>query len=305
MRRLCAGGACPIRVRSAYCPNPTCQSSAYCWPVATVPPNSSPRGNPIADAASAKTRWLLPAGEGRPTTALTTASSDPSPFGPHPCAPGTANASSPWTPPVIKSDPSAPFKSGAPVGSKVKKPPMLIAFDRSVFEGLSRIGSWSEPMKQLGPSNGFSRWILIGIVMIGTPVWIPANRLKFDGRHADWVTAVTTPTGVLGIWTGSATSASVAESPTTVNSEVFGSNSIPTCRLVFPVVEVMVPIVMLPCVEFEPRQNTIELIPSLASIAGSSTGQRKNGAHAPGPAWNSWSAPVVVPAELVATTRKW
>src|SRR5262249_28953401 len=133
---------------------------------------------------------------------------------------------------------------------------------------------------------------------------IPAIRLKFDGRPADWVTAVTTPTGVLGIWTGSATSAPVGD-PTTVNSEVFGLSSNPTCRLVFPVVVVMVPIEMLPCVEFEARQNTAELIPSLASIAGSSTGQRKNGAHAPGPAWNSWSSPVVVPAELVATTRKW
>src|SRR5262249_39726659 len=121
---------------------------------------------------------------------------------------------------------------------------------------------------------------------------------------ADWVTAVTTPTGVLGISTGSATSAPVGD-PTTVNSWVFWSSSSPTCRLVLPVVEAMVPIVMLPWVEFELRQNTSELIPSLASIGGSSTGQGENGAHAPGPAWNSWSAPVVVPAELVATTRKW
>ena len=72
-----------------------------------------------------------------------------------------------------------------------------------------------------------------------------------------------------------------------------------------PVVVVMVPIVMLPCVEFEATQNTTVLIPSVASIAGSSTGQRQNGAHAPGPAWNVLIAPVVVPAEFVATTRKW
>src|SRR5262249_56846617 len=129
-------------------------------------------------------------------------------------------------------------------------------------------------------------------------------RSKFDGRPADRVVAVTAPTGVLGISTGSATSAPVGD-PTIVNSEVLWSSSIPTCRLVLPVVVVMVPIVMLPCVEFEPRPNTLELTPSLASIAGSSTGQRENGAHAPGPAWNSWSAPVVVPAELVATTRQW
>src|SRR5262249_44902820 len=189
----------PFRVRSAYCPNPTCQSLANCWPVPMVPPVNSPCGNASADAASLRTRWLLPAGEGKPTTALTTPSSDPSPFGPHPDAPGTANVSSPWRPPVIKSEPSAPTKSGTPVGSKPKKPPTLMAFDRSVFWGLRRIGFWSDPMKQLGPSAGFSRWILIGIVMIGTPVWIPANRLKFDGRPADWVTAVTTPTGALGI----------------------------------------------------------------------------------------------------------
>src|SRR5262249_19443254 len=255
----------PFRVRSAYCPNPTCQSLANCWPVPMVPPVNSPCGNASADAASLRTRWLLPAGEGKPTTALTTPSSDPSPFGPHPDAPGTANVSSPWMPPVIKSDPSAPTKSGTPVGSKPKKPPTLIAFDRSVFWGLRRIGFWSDPMKQLGPSAGFSRWILIGIVMIGTPVWIPANRSKFDGRPADWVTAVTAPIG-LGIWTGSATSAPVGD-PTTVNSEVVWSSSIPTCRLVFAVVVVRVPIVMLPWVEFEPRQNTIVLIPSLASIA--------------------------------------
>src|SRR5262249_9979470 len=195
----------------AYWPNPTCQSSANCWPVSMVPPANSPCGNASADAASANTRWLLPAGEGNPTTELTTVSSDPSPFGPHPSAPGTANVSSPWTPLVIKSDPSAPTKSGTPVGSKAKKPPMLIAFDRSVFAGLRRIGFWSDPMKQLGPSDGFSRWILIGIVMIGTPVAIPANRLKFDGKPADSVTAVTTPTGVLGIWTGSAISAPVGD----------------------------------------------------------------------------------------------
>jgi hypothetical protein len=41
--------------------------------------------------------------------------------------------------------------------------------------------------------------------------------------------------------------------------------------LVFPVGEVMAPIVMLPWVEFEARQTGIVLLPSVASIAGSST----------------------------------
>ena len=67
----------------------------------------------------------------------------------------------------------------------------------------------------------------------------------------------------------------------------------------------VVPILMLPCVEFEATQSWTMLTPSVASIAGSSTGQRLNGVQAPGPAWNVWSAPVVVPAEFVATTRKW
>ena len=62
---------------------------------------------------------------------------------------------------------------------------------------------------------------------------------------------------------------------------------------------------MLPCDEFEATQTLVVLTPSVASIAGSSTGQRLNGVQAPGPAWNVWSGPKVVPAEFVATTRKW
>src|SRR5215475_12609639 len=139
-------------------------------------------------------------------------------------------------------------------------------------------------MKQLGPRTGFCSWILIGRVMIGTPVEIPANRLKFDGVPADVVTAVTVPTGVPVICTGSTTSAP-AGGATTGPSRPPAS---PACRLLFPVVWVgRFPIVMLPWVELEARQNGAVLIESVASIAGSSTGQRKNGAHAPGPAWNS------------------
>ena len=59
-----------------------------------------------------------------------------------------------------------------------------------------------------------------------------------------------------------------------------------TCRLLFPVVVVKLPIVMLPCVEFEATQKPTVLTPSVASIAGSSTGQRLNGVQTPGPAWN-------------------
>src|SRR5262249_51317519 len=109
------------------------------------------------------------------------------------------------------------------------------------------------------------------------------NRLKFDGVPADMVTAVTGPTGLL-ICTGSTTSAPPG-------GGTIGPNSwpaSPACRLLFPVVWVgRFAILMLPWVEFEARRNGAVLIESVASIAGSSTGQRKNGAHAPGPAWNS------------------
>jgi hypothetical protein len=43
---------------------------------------------------------------------------------------------------------------------------------------------------------------------------------------------------------------------------------------------------MLPCVEFEARQRLARVTPSVASIAGSSTGQRLNGVQPRGPAWN-------------------
>src|SRR5262249_12814973 len=90
---------------------------------------------------------------------------------------------------------------------------------------------------------------------------------------------------------------------TIVNRLVFSSSTRPICRFVFPVRLLVVPIVMLPFVEFEARQRPIVLTPSVASIVGSSTGQRVNGVQRPGPAWKVLSSPVVVPAEFVATTR--
>src|SRR5262249_43505039 len=173
-----------------------------------------------------------------------TASSEPP--GPQPVAPGTANVSSPWTAPVIRSAPSGPVTSGAPVAaSKLKKPPTLSALERSLFCGFNRIGSCSEPMKQLGPSVGlFAKRILTGTVMIGAPVTIPAIRSKFDGAPADSVIAVTGPTGVLSC-TGSATSDPDGDPPgMTVNVPLMSTS--PVCRFVFPVVVVMLPIVMLP-----------------------------------------------------------
>src|SRR5262249_33717700 len=44
-------------------PNAVCQAAASCWPVPLV--------NEIADVASSSTKWLLPDGEGSPTSALT------------------------------------------------------------------------------------------------------------------------------------------------------------------------------------------------------------------------------------------
>ena len=65
------------------------------------------------------------------------------------------------------------------------------------------------------------------------------------------------------------------------------STTSPPCRLLFPVVVGdKVPILMLPCVEFEATQKLTVLTPSVASIAGSSTAQRLNGVQAPGPPWN-------------------
>src|SRR5262249_35442436 len=71
-------------------PNTACQASANAWPL-------WPGRATIDDVASSSTRLLVPAGAGRPTTALTAASSEPSPFGPHPVTPGTANFLSPCT----------------------------------------------------------------------------------------------------------------------------------------------------------------------------------------------------------------
>src|SRR5262249_44228370 len=139
--------------------------------------------------------------------------------------------------------------------------------------------------------------------MIGIPTEILASRSKFEGTPADWTVAVTViPPAVTS--TESAMSASVAD-PTVVKGKAVVSTTTPACGLLFPVALGVVRIVMLPCVEFEARQKLTVLTPSVASIAGSSTGQRLNGVQAPGPAWNVWSAPVVVPAEFVATARKW
>ena len=75
-------------------------------------------GSASDDEASSCTRWLAPDGDGRPTMALTAASSDPSPFGPHPLAPGTENVSSPWTAPATTIVNRGPFGLGVPSGLK-------------------------------------------------------------------------------------------------------------------------------------------------------------------------------------------
>src|SRR5215467_6258861 len=82
-----------------------------------VPPDRPLAGSASNDEALSRTRWFAPDGEGRPTTALTRLLSDPSPFGPQPDAPGTANVSSPCTIPVTWSDASVPFGLGVPPGS--------------------------------------------------------------------------------------------------------------------------------------------------------------------------------------------
>src|SRR5262249_57503330 len=100
--------------------------------------------------------------------------------------------------------------------------------------------------------------------MIGTPVEIPANRLKLDGVPADVVTAVTVPTGVPVICTGSTTSAP-AGGATTGPSRPPAS---PACRLLFPVVWVgRFPIVMLPWVQLEPSQHHALFIQSIPRLA--------------------------------------
>src|SRR5262249_20338063 len=131
----------------------------------------------------------------------------------------------------------------------------------------------------------------------------PASKSKSDGTPADSTVAVTvTPPAVTVA--GSAMS-DPPGAPMNVKVKAVVSATSPPCRLLFPViVGGKVPILRLPCVEFEAMQKLTVLTPSMASIAGSSTGQRLNGVQAPGPAWKVWSAPVVVPALFVAITRQ-
>src|SRR5262245_3853416 len=163
-------------------------------------------------------------------------------------------------------------------------------------------------MKQLGPRSTpgvwLTRWILMGSVTIGMPTEIPASKLKSVGTPADSTVAMTVAGPAVTV-AGSAMS-EPPTAPTNVKVKAVVSTRRPPCRLLFPViVGGKRPIWMLPFVEFEATQKLTVLTPSVASIDGSSTGQRLNGVQAPGPAWNVWSAPNVVPAELVATTRKW
>src|SRR4029077_6249780 len=142
-------------------------------------------------------------------------------------------------------------------------------------------------MKQLVPRSTaapgrLSGWILIGSVMIGTPTLSPAIKSKSEGVPADSTVAVTVPPPAVTV-AGSAMSDPPAAA-TTVKTPLFATS--PTCRLLFPGSVVVLPIVMLPCVEFEARQTGIVFTPSAASITGSSTGQRVNGVQRPGPAWN-------------------
>src|SRR5262249_32998938 len=257
-------------------------------------------GSASDDEASSSTRLLEPDGEGRPTSESMIGSTPP-----QPCATGTANVLSPWTVPLTTSFPSTPF--GLIVPSASKNSIESIAFERSVFAGCRTIGSCSAPMKQVGPSSTgvwLTRWILLGSVTIGTPTESPAIKSKFVGVPADSTVAMAVrPLMVTS--TGSPTSAP-AGGAMNVKVKVLSSSRSPPCGLVVPVSGGGgLPSVVLPGVEFEATERASTLTPSAASIAGSSTGQRLNGVQAPGPAWNVWSAPVVVPAEFVATTRKW
>src|SRR5262245_6834613 len=213
-----------------------------------IPPDRPLAGSASNDEASFRTRWLAPDGEGRPTTALTRALSDPSPFGPQPDAPGTANVSSPCTIPVTWSDASGPLGSGVPPGSK--KTIARLAPDRSVFSGCRTIGSCSEPMKQLGPRSTdggtATRWILTGSVRIGTPTESPADRSKSDGAPADWRVAMAVCPETVTV-TGSAMIAPPG-GPMVWKMPAFRSAGAPICRLLFPVVVTtpVVPSVMLP-----------------------------------------------------------
>src|SRR5262245_49354651 len=113
------------------------QSNARCQKAENWTPVVPLGGITSADPASSRTRSLEPAGEGSPTTALTAASSDPSPFGPHPVAPGTVNVSSPCTAPVLTSVVSGPTRLGTPFTPKGSKSPAwwICACERSVFTG--------------------------------------------------------------------------------------------------------------------------------------------------------------------------
>src|SRR5262249_27000687 len=128
------------------------------------------------------------------------------------------------------------------------------------------------------------------------PTWIPAKRLKLDGLPADETMARIPPSAGVG---SLMTAPSIGEM---IVEPLMPSGS-PNCRFVLPVRVVMGPIVMLPWVEFEAMQAGCALL-AAANIAGSSTGQRKNGVQSNGPTWNVWSGPVTVPAEVVATTWK-
>src|SRR5262249_25313447 len=205
-----------------------CQSALNSAPVKVA------FGSANAFEALFSTRGLDPAGEGRPTMVLTAASSDPSPFGPHPLAAGTENVLSPWVTGATTMVNSGPFGLAVPFGSNDW--PNGIACEMSVFAGCRTIGFASEPMKQLGPrwiGGTPSRWILIGSVMIGTPVESPASRSKSDGSPADETVAKTAiPPAVT--MTGSEMTAPPA-GDTMLNTLVFESNTMPTCRLVLPV----------------------------------------------------------------------
>src|SRR5262249_59745445 len=82
---------------------------------------------------------------------------------------------------------------------------------------------------------------------------------------------------------------------------------------VFLAAVVREPIVMFPCGMFDATQKLLEPVPPpnkprlppvAASIAGSSTGQRVNRPHSPGGVVSVVSAPVVLPADVVAITWK-
>src|SRR5262249_27276542 len=143
--------------------------------------------------------------------------------------------------------------------------------------------------KQLGPRSmpgvWLTRWILTGSVRIGAPTEIPASKSKSVGVPADTTVARTvTPPAVTGA--GSAMR-DPSGGPMDVKMALLRSATSPPCRLLFPViVGGKSPMVMLPCVEFDAMQIGANVLPSVASMAGSSTGQRLNGVQAPGPAWN-------------------